>query len=351
MAILIVDDEKELRETLKNALESEGYDVITADNGLAGLTLAQEKKPELILLDISMPVMDGFTALFKLKQNPITREIPVIILTGQYVDEENLERGFNLGAVEYLYKPIRFTELVARVKSVLRMRSLENEAKKVQLMTEKFFISEVKELFSSIRGIIEMILEGEEIGEEMKNILRENYNRMRKWFELSEYFIRLNDISAGVEEIEIKVFDINLLLKKVAEQIREKFSGVNFEFSFGRDSLVKGNENWIEIGFLTFFEAIAEAMSFNGKIHISQVTRAGSDGKFVFVGIRDEAKKLTIESAKTLFSPYLFSEYKPSYNLFALKIFQRIIELNGGHIIVEPSEQVGNKFVIRFHSA
>lgn len=100
MAILIVDDEKELRETIKNALEFEGYEVITTDNGLAGITLAQEKKPKFILLyDISMPVMDGFTAFLKLKQNPITREIPVIILTGQYVDEENLERDFTLGAV------------------------------------------------------------------------------------------------------------------------------------------------------------------------------------------------------------------------------------------------------------
>lgn len=91
-------------------------------------------------------------------------------------------------------------------------------------------------------------------------------------------------------------------------------------------------------------------MSFNGKIYVSQVTRSGSDGKFVFVTVRDEAKKLTSEMAKILFSPYLVSEHKPVYNLFALKIFQRIVELNGGHIVVEPSEQVGNKFVIRFHS-
>lgn len=351
MTILVVDDEKDLRETLKSALEIEGYSVITADNGLIGIMLAQEKKPDLILLDISMPVMDGFTALLKLKQNPITKEIPVIILTGQYVDEENLERGFNLGAIEYLYKPIRFTELVTRVRSVLRMRSLENEAKKIELMTEKFFLREIKELFSSVQGIIEMIIASNEVEEEFRNILSENYNKMKKWFDLSEIFTQLNDISAGVQDIELKSFDVNSLLKKVTGKIGSKFPDVVFEFNLGRDSLVVGNEYWIEVGFTTLFEAISEAMSFNGKVYIAQVMRTSSDGKFVFITIRDEAKKLTTEAAKTIFNPYLAAENRPSYNLLALKVFHRAIELNGGSIVVEPSEHnIGNKFIIRLHS-
>ena len=275
MAILVIDDEKELRETLKNALEMEGYDVITAENGFVGLMLAQEKKPDLILLDISMPVMDGFTVLFKLKQNPITREIPVVILTGQYVDEENLERGFNLGAIEYLYKPIRLTELTARVKSVLRMRSIENEMKKIQMMTERFFVNQIKELFSSVKGVIEMITSSEDVRDELKVLLLENYNKMKKWFELIDYFTHLNDISAEIHRIETKVFDVNSLIKETSEKVKEKFSEVDFEFNLGREALIKGDESWVGIGFKILFEAMAEAMSLGGKIQIVQVTRAG----------------------------------------------------------------------------
>ncbi len=353
MTILVVDDEKELRETLRNALESEGYDVITAENGLAGILMAQEKKPDLILLDVSMPVMDGFTALFKLKQNPATKDIPVIILTGQYVDEENLERGFNLGAVEYLYKPIRFTELVSRVRSVLRLRSLEIEAKKIELMTEKFFIGEIKKIFTSVKDVMEFLIGDESVGDEIKVLLLENYKKIKNVFELADYFLSLNDISAGVEQLKIESFDFNLVIKDVVEGIKKKFDEIDFELSFARDSLVKGDQEWLKIGFSVLFEAMLEAMNRRGKINISEVVRAGSDGRYLFITIRDEAKKLPSEVAKFLFNPYLISgyEFKPDYNLLAMKVFQKVIELNGGSIVVEPSEQeTGNKFIIRLHA-
>ncbi len=353
MTILVVDDEKELRNTLKSALESEGYDVITAENGLAGILMAQERKPDLILLDVSMPVMDGFTALFKLKQNPATKDIPVIILTGQYVDEENLERGFNLGAVEYLYKPIRFTELVSRVRSVLRLRLLEIETKKIELMTEKFFINEIKQLFSLVKGMIEILMENESVGDEIKNLLAENYKKIKNVFELSDYFLRLNDISAGVEQMNFESFDFNPIISEVVKSVKEKFDSVNFELNLARDSFVKGDEEWLKIGFSILFEAMAEAMQGKGKIGISEVVRTGSDGKYLFITIRDEARKLPGELAKFLFNPYLISgyEFKPDYDLMAMKIFQKVIELNGGSVVVEPSEQEkGNKFVIRLYS-
>ncbi len=353
MLILVVDDEKDLRDTLKSALESEGYDVITAENGLMGLVMAQEKKPDLILLDISMPVMDGFTVLFKLKQNSATKEIPVIILTGQYVDEGNLERGFNLGAVEYLYKPIRFTELVARVKSVLRMRALEIETKKIELETEKFFISEIKGLFMSIKGAIEVLIANDEVSSEIKNIMLESYEKIKKWFEIVERFIKLNEISAGISEIDTSTIDLNSLIKDVVSEAKEKFKGdVNFELNLVRDVFIKGNLDWLKTGFAVLIETLIDAMGGKGKIYISQNIKSAGDSRFIFVTVRDEAKKLSSEFSKLLFNPYLFSsyEYKPDYNLLATKVFQKVVELNGGAIVVEPSEfQVGNKFIIRFN--
>ncbi len=353
MLILIVDDEKELRDALKSILENEGYDVITAENGLIGFMLAQEKKPDLILLDISMPVMDGFTALFKLKQNPATKDIPVIILTGQYVDEENLERGFNLGATEYLYKPFKPTDLIARVRSVLRMRALELESKKIELMTERFFINELKKVFTSVKGVIELLIAEEGVGSELKEILLDNYRKINKWFTLGEYFVKLSDISAGLSGMEVSIFDINLLIKSVSAEIKEKFNNIGFEINSIDGAYVKGDQNWLKIGFEVLFETMAEAMGSRGKIYINQSLKSSGSEKFVFVTVRDEVKKMPDEITKLLFSPYLLSnyEYKPDYDLLAMKIFQRAVELNGGSVIVEPSEfQKGNKFIIRLYS-
>ncbi len=353
MLILVVDDEKDLRDSLKTILEDEGYDVITAENGLVGVMLAQERKPDLILLDISMPVMDGFTALFKLRQNPTTKDIPVIILTGQYVDDDNLERGFNLGATEYLLKPITPTSLLARVRSVLRMRALEIESKKIELMTEKFFVDELKKVFTAIKGVIELLIANECVGSDLKAVLLDNYQKINKWFKLGEYFVKLGDISAGVDEMETSIFDINLLIKSVIAEVKEKFKNIDFEIKLIDGAYVKGDQNWLKIGFEILFESMAEAMGSTGKIYINQSLKSSGDEKFVFITIRDEVKKLPDEISKLLFSPYLLLnyEYKPDYDLLAMKIFQRTVELNGGSIVVEPSEfQKGNKFLIRFYS-
>ncbi len=353
MLILVVDDEKDLRESLKDALEGWGYDVITAENGLVGIMLAQERKPDLILLDISMPVMDGFTALFKLKQNPTTKDIPVIILTGQYADDENLERGFNLGATEYLYKPITPASLLARVNSVLRLRALEIELKKIELMTNKFFMDELKRVFKSVKGVIELLIAEESVVDELKGILLNNYQKINKWFALSEHFVKLGDVSAGIDEMKMSIFDINLLIKSVTAEVKEKFKNINFEINLVDGAYVKGDQNWLKIGFEVLFESMAEAMGSTGRIYINQSLKSSRDGKFVFITVRDEVKKLPDEISKLLFTPHLLSdyEYKPDYDLFAMKIFQRIVELNGGSIVVEPSEfQKGNKFLIRFYS-
>lgn len=354
MLILVVDDEKDLREALKTTLEYEGYDVITAENGLVGIMLAQERKPDLILLDISMPVIDGFTMLFKLKQNPATKEIPVIILTGQYADEDSLERGFNLGATEYLYKPFKPAELIARVRSVLRVKALEIESKKIELMTEKFFMDELKKMFATIKGVIELLVTEEGIGNELKGLLLDNYQKIKKWFRLSENFIKLGNILAGIDEMEVSIFDINLLIKSVLAEVKEKFNYVNFEINPVDGAFVRGDQNWLRIGFEALFESMAEAMRSTGKIYINQSVKTSGNEKFVFITVHDEAKKLPDEISKLLFNPYLLSnyEYKLDYDLLAMKIFQRAVELNGGSVVVEPSDKSskGNKFLIRFYS-
>ena len=354
MTILVVDDEKELRETLKNALELEGYDVILAENGLVGFTLAQEKKPDLILLDISMPVMDGFTTLFKLKQNPSTKDIPVIILTGQYVDEENLERGFNLGAVEYLYKPIKLAELTARVRSVLRMKILELEAKKAQTSTAKFFINEIKRIFSTLKGVMEILILSEGISGEFKASISEDLKKLKKWFEVVDYYTIINDIVAGVEKMDMRIVDLSTLLKNLIEEVKGKYESVKFELNLAREAIIQGDDNLLRAGFKIFIDSVSEGMPSGGTISITQTIRSGKDGRFVFVVVRDEAQKLPLEFAKILFNPYALSnfEFTPPYNLLGLKVFQMLIELHGGFVLVEPSELTsGNKFIIQVRSA
>ncbi len=116
--ILIVDDERYILHILDFSLGAEGYEVITAGDGEQAVERSRSDKPDLIVMDIMMPKMDGFEACKVIKADPDTRDIPVIMLTakGREVDKK---RGLDAGADEYLTKPFSPAKLIERVQVVL----------------------------------------------------------------------------------------------------------------------------------------------------------------------------------------------------------------------------------------
>lgn len=118
--ILVVDDEKDIVDILKyNLLQQKEFEVLTAYNGRDAIKIAQDEKPDLILLDIMMPELNGFDVCKKLKSTPVTADIPVIFLTAKENEIDEII-GLELGADDYVQKPLSPRKIIARVKSVLR---------------------------------------------------------------------------------------------------------------------------------------------------------------------------------------------------------------------------------------
>lgn len=128
--ILIVDDEFSTIIMLQYIFEREGYQVAYVTDGLEAAPTAAELLPELILLDILLPHINGFEVLKRLKDQPATQHIPTILITANMREPSDLVMGLNLGADDYLYKPFAPQELLARVKSKLRARQLEDNLRK-----------------------------------------------------------------------------------------------------------------------------------------------------------------------------------------------------------------------------
>ena len=126
--ILIVDDEREIADVVALYLQNENYDVVKAYNGKDALRLVEEEKPDMVLLDVMLPDIDGFTILQKIREN---YTFPVIMLTAktEYMDKIT---GLTLGADDYIAKPFNPLELVARVKAQLRRFTKYNEGSKTQ---------------------------------------------------------------------------------------------------------------------------------------------------------------------------------------------------------------------------
>ena len=120
--ILIVEDNEDNRDSLSRRLQRRGFEVITAADGKAGLAMAQSEKPDLILMDMNMPELDGWEATRQLKAIDEVRDIPVLALTAHALAGDR-ERALQVGCADYHTKPVDFAGLLAQIESILQNRA------------------------------------------------------------------------------------------------------------------------------------------------------------------------------------------------------------------------------------
>lgn len=145
--ILIIDDNTKNLQVALNILDKEGYNLIYAQDGQKGLDLALENSPDLILLDVLMPEMDGYRVCKTLKENPKTKDVPIIFLTVRD-EESDIIKGFECGGLDYITKPFYTSVLLKRVETHLKLTKLNNDLHK-----------EVKEKIEDIRVKEQMLFQ------------------------------------------------------------------------------------------------------------------------------------------------------------------------------------------------
>lgn len=178
MTILVVDDELLIRKVIREYLESENYKVLEAENGLDALRVLSSNKVNLIILDIMMPKMDGFTCLEEIRK---TKDTPVIMLSAMKEETDKLN-SFNLGVDDYVTKPFSPKELIARVKAHLK-RTVKNE----EVYTYKDLIVDYKGRKVTING--------------------KSVSLTPKEYELLTYFIKNKGIALSREQLLNSVWD------------------------------------------------------------------------------------------------------------------------------------------------
>lgn len=133
MTILIVDDEPRIRDFVRLNLEMEHYRVIEASNGLEALEQVREHLPDLVVLDVMMPEMDGFETLKAIRE---VSNVPVVILTVRQSEQDKI-RGLDLGADDYIAKPFSPPELLSRIRALLRRSLMSPPARKTEIVVDK----------------------------------------------------------------------------------------------------------------------------------------------------------------------------------------------------------------------
>lgn len=160
--ILVVDDEQDLLDLIEYNLKKEGYRVLQAENGVEALEQAKEHNPDLVLLDIMMPKMDGLEVCKKMRSDSGLSHIPIIFLTARG-DEKTEVEGLDLGADDYVTKPISTTKLISRIKAVLRrFHETEEEVNKLvvhdlEIDRDRYIVKQGEEEFQLPRKEFELL--------------------------------------------------------------------------------------------------------------------------------------------------------------------------------------------------
>jgi signal transduction histidine kinase len=158
--VLVTDDNLQARVLLRRIFERENYRVEEASDGREAVEKARQLHPDLILMDVQMPGMDGFEAVRVLRSDPLTARVPIIVVTAAARDPVDVKRGFGMGADDYLVKPFNATELTARASSKIRARRLEDSLQ--QRTTELEVLVQVGSTLNralSLEGVAENLLE------------------------------------------------------------------------------------------------------------------------------------------------------------------------------------------------
>jgi signal transduction histidine kinase len=247
--VFIVDDEEVNVKLIKGILASENYNLISALSGSEALSMLTSNRPDLILLDVMMPEMDGFETCRKIKQNKNTKIIPILMVTALSEKEHRL-KALNCGADDFLSKPVDKTELKIRVKSLLRIKEYHNELieryeeiekKNVQLQELEEFkdgllhmiVHDLKNPLFAISGNIELLLLDKENFSETQNIAAENcLSSCQNLTEMVQQLLDINKLENKKLQLKKEMTDLVPLIDEILNQLlkraEEKQISINF---------------------------------------------------------------------------------------------------------------------------
>lgn len=363
--ILIVDDIPKNLQVLSSILNIEGYQISFASDGMQALSVVETTIPDLILLDIMMPEMDGYEVCKKLKEDERTKDIPVIFLTGK-AESEDIVNGLKLGAVDYVTKPFNSAELLSRIRTHLELKisrdllvkynqelvEAQNELKKLNASKDTFFSIIAHDLrgpFSGFLGLSELLLdEYDDLDQEEISQIADSMNKAAKrLYSFLENLLEWSRTQMGRVEFTPFRLDISETVGRVfslfSATAQEK--EIKMESDVEKDTFVFADNNMVNT---ILRNLVSNALKFTkpgGKISIHSERY---DDDFIAIsvsdtgiGMNDEAKDKIFRIDKKHTTPGTANESGSGLGLLLCK---DLVEKHNGRIWLESQVGKGTTF-------
>lgn len=380
--ILIVDDTPTNLDVLSQTLNEAGYEVAIATSGARALKQIQRRLPTLILLDIMMPEMDGFTVCESLKNDTNTQSIPIIFITA-LTDIQSKVKCFDLGGVDYITKPFQAQEVLARVKTHLQLRQLtlhleqevqsqvqslkeaKTAAEAANLAKSQFLANMSHELRTPLNGILgESQLLREEIygplNGRQQDALDNVENCGNNLLGLISDLLDMANIDLGQLQLQSQLVDVIPLCLASLQQIeplaRQKQQQLTSHFPENLGPLWLDGQRIRQV----LVNLLNNAVKFTkpgGHIALEVALEPHSPQPLLRLGVRDTGVGIAPENLAKLFKPFV--QVDGGLNRLyggtglGLTLVKRIVELHGGQVVVHSQAGVGSCFMVflPYHTA
>ncbi|MGB9716456.1 MAG: response regulator [Thermodesulfovibrionales bacterium] len=343
--ILIVDDAVDTVELLEKRFRSEGYDTEKAFNGEEGLKKVEEYNPDLIVLDVMMPKLDGYQVCQRLKTNENTKYIPVLMLTAKG-EVENKVKGLEIGADDYLAKPFDYKELSARVRSLLSIKAAreklveEERSEALEKMMDEV-VHEIRNPLASIGGFAKRVYDRLPEGDPNKKYMEMIMDDVLKLENMVKQLVDLKTMAfCYLEPIDVNQL-IMETIKLHEKEIQEKGIELKTELMENPPS-IQGDREQLNVAISNLIKNSIEAMQESPKV--LKISNELNEG-YLEIKVSDTGKGIPKDKIKNIFDPFYTSKiYGPGLGLtFTLKIIQQ----HRGTISVESEPGKGTTFTIR----
>jgi two-component system, sensor histidine kinase and response regulator len=356
MKVLVVEDKVVNLSVLMKLLNEIGLNITIAPDGEVALNLIPRLKPDLILLDIMLPEMDGFEVCIKVKADEATKNIPIIFITGK-TDNEDIMRGFAVGGVDYITKPFNPNETLARVQTQLKLQAVTKQlienSKRLEESNkelEDFCSVASHDLKAPLRKI--MYFE-DRLSEECSEFLDETGKKYLSKIQVSTHrmgqfiddLLEFSKITFATKEF--KPVDLNIIVQKVLENLEVHIKQVNGTVNVQKLPTVEANPLQLSQIFLNL---ISNALKFSRKdvapIINVQSERTG-DGA-IKIMVQDNGIGIDCRSLKRIFNPFQRLNDNNAYegSGMGLAICKKIVDRYQGTIEVESQLGQGTQFTI-----
>ncbi|MCH9652632.1 MAG: response regulator [Planctomycetes bacterium] len=364
--ILIVDDSEVIRRIFTDALTQPDYQLFTATDGEEAQQKVHELKPDIVLLDVEMPVLNGFEVLRDIRANYKIEEMAVIMVTSQH-DGKVISRAFDEGAFDYIPKPATNSEIKARVRNAIRavqllreQKTLRREAEASNQSKSAFLANmshEIRTPMTAILGYTE-ILELEATSHQMPELFLDSLEIIKRngghLMELINDILDLSKIEADKIEIESILCSPKKIVEEVLElvQVRAEAKGLKLEASFEYPLPFKIKSDPTRIRQI-LINLIGNAIKFTEVGTIRLETRllesAGQEPQVQFTVV-DQGIGMTESQRSNLFRPFMQADSSTTRKYggtgLGLTICKRLAELLGGEITVSSEPDQGSQFSV-----